>query len=274
MPFQRKKKDHVDPPVVETITHELEDHASEEARNVLENNIEQGQSAADPTAEPIQESGSEIVSTSIVEETVSVTDQSLLPDAQETENQSTTDTPVQAIEEQIVGGGDEFIQETPDRPLIETCESAVVGPPEAVAAALAEANVPGTALVAVKQEETAVVKKPIISERMKKTWGRSVKDPERKANLLLPGVSPDFAGDLVITVLVTVNPKLPGKGPFFRFAKYRSGMTVAEYVKACERVSPSVKVSHADLKWDVNHGYIKVAAAAEAASREAVEQAA
>lgn len=224
----------------------------------------EGQSAADPTVELTQESLSETVSTAIVEETVSVTDQSPPQDGL---SQSTTDTTAEAIVQEI---GEEFVSEisADARILIETCEAAVVGPPEAVAAATVA---PSTALAVVKQEETAVVKKPVISARMLKTWGRSVKDSDRKANLLLPGVHPDFAGDLVITKLVD-NPKLPGKSPWLRFAKYRNGMTVAEYVKACERLTTTAKVSQADLKWDVNHGYIRVTVAAEAPK--AIEQAA
>lgn len=247
MPFQMRKKGHhkePDPPATAVVQEPVVEQ--ETAAVVVE-----GQSAADPTVELTPANSFEIVSTPTAEETVSATVD------QET-TQDTGTVPDTASESQAIGP---IEQEVVAPVLIETCESVVVGPPEAVAAALAAA-VPSTALAVVKQEETAVVKKPVISERTRKTWGRSVKDPEKKANLLLPD-SPDFAGDLVITKLVD-NPKLPNKSPWLRFAKYRSGMTVAEYVKACERLT-TAKVSQADLKWDVNHGYIRVSVAAEGA---------
>lgn len=227
-----------------------------------------GQSVMDPTAELTKESLSETVSTQTVEETVSVTVQvDPTPDTgtvPASESESEVTGPAEVVEQEITSRGEEVIHTEP--PLIETCKAAIVGPASAIAAAAA----PSTALAVVKQEGTAVVKKPVISARMLKTWGRSVKGD--KANILLPGVHPDFAGDLVITKLVD-NPKLPNKAPWLRFAKYRNGMTVAEYVKACERLT-TAKVSQADLKWDVNHGYIRVTAAESLAPPAVQEQAA
>lgn len=216
-----------------------------------------GQSAADPTTPMMTISDT---SASDVVDTTQNSDVSVSAE----ESEPTVPTAEAVVEQEITSRGEEMVHTEP--PLIETCEAAVVGPVSAIAAAAA----PSTALAVVKQEGTAVVKKPIISERMRKTWGRSVKGD--KANILLPGVHPDFAGDLVITKLVD-NPKLPGKGPWLRFAKYRNGMTVDEYVKACERLT-TAKVSQADLKWDVNHGYIRVSVAAEEETPKVVEQAA
>jgi hypothetical protein len=258
MPFQLKKKvQKVDPPAVvqETIQGGPVEQVS-------------GQSVADPTVGPILGSSSETFSTQTAKETGSVTEQEI--QIANTGGMTHVTASELTPTEIIAQGGTEHVLVELERVLIETCEAAVVGPPEAVAASIV---VPSTALAVVKQEETAVVKKPVLSARTLKTWGRSVKDPDKKANLLLPGVHPDFAGDLVITKLVD-NPKLPGKGPWMRFAKYKNGMTVAEYIKACERVSPSVKVSHADLKWDVNHGYILVSAAQEEGVTKAEEKAA
>lgn len=257
MPFKLNRNKKHDPPetaVVQEPIIQLEVGSIEEVV---------GQSAGDPTAEPIPENSLMTASTEIVE----IQESAKEPDPVVTRTVPATASeaigPADVVEQEIISRGEEIVHTEP--PLIETCEAAVVGPAAAIAAAA-----PSTALAVVKQEGTAVVKKTIISDRMLKTWGRSVKGD--KANILLPGVHPDFAGDLVITKLVD-NPKLPGKGPWLRFAKYRNGMTVAEYVKACERLT-TAKVSQADLKWDVNHGYIRVTVAAEGETPKAVEQAA
>ena len=57
--------------------------------------------------------------------------------------------------------------------------------------------------------------------------------------------------DHVITLLVTDNPRKPGTGAAIRFALYRTGMTVAEYVAAGGQRS--------NIATDVGRGSISVA---------------
>ena len=54
-----------------------------------------------------------------------------------------------------------------------------------------------------------------------------------------------------VTLLASKNPKRPGTAAHARFAKYRNGATVAACIKAGILV--------ADLKWDLAHGFIKLA---------------
>ena len=68
-----------------------------------------------------------------------------------------------------------------------------------------------------------------------------------------------YPADSTITVLTVNNPKRAGSTAARRFAKYRDGMTIAEYCKAID----SDSVGYADIAWDVNHGFISVALAAQ-----------
>jgi hypothetical protein len=54
----------------------------------------------------------------------------------------------------------------------------------------------------------------------------------------------------IITLLVTDNPKRKGTLAFDRFALYKNGMTVAEYIAAGGRTG--------DVNHDVSEGYISV----------------
>jgi len=65
-----------------------------------------------------------------------------------------------------------------------------------------------------------------------------------------------FADDLVITLLVAANPK---RGQSLkRFAKYRSGMSVADYAAAVG----DRRIALADLAWDTQRKFVRVAPAA------------
>ncbi len=61
----------------------------------------------------------------------------------------------------------------------------------------------------------------------------------------------------VIRLLVKENPKREGSKSFPRYALYRDGMTVAEYLEAVEKLGGS----SADLRWDVQRKYIALEAA-------------
>ena len=66
----------------------------------------------------------------------------------------------------------------------------------------------------------------------------------------------------VITLLVSNNPKRRGSAT--RFAKYVTGMTVEAYIAAVG----SKGLALADIAWDINHGFITVAAPVAAAPAE------
>lgn len=67
-----------------------------------------------------------------------------------------------------------------------------------------------------------------------------------------------YADDQVITVLADKNPKREGSAAHDRFAKYRSGMTVAQAVAA--------GVTRGDLTFDADHSFIKIEAPTAAAA--------
>lgn len=56
--------------------------------------------------------------------------------------------------------------------------------------------------------------------------------------------------DRVIRLLVTTNPKRPGTSSHDRFARYRDGMTVAQFVAAGGTTG--------DLTWDQTHSFIRL----------------
>ena len=72
--------------------------------------------------------------------------------------------------------------------------------------------------------------------------------------------SPEVAkgDDRVITVLVEENPKGAFGASHRRFALYKTGMTVGEYVKGVMALGHERRVAIRDLAWDTGHGYIKV----------------
>ena len=57
-----------------------------------------------------------------------------------------------------------------------------------------------------------------------------------------------------VILLVDGNPKTPGSASYLRFAVYRDGMTVRQYIDD-SRVAPK---GRADLKWDIDHRFIQV----------------
>lgn len=193
-----------------------------------------GQGEMDPTVSTVQET-----TLATGAEPQQISEQEVQPEP----------TTAEVIEQEIVGRGEELVTEVPEQPVTEQVQT--------------------TAMTVVAEQET---KRPVLSARTVKTWTRGAKD---KINVLMPGIAPNFRGDLVIKLIMTKNPK--SRGPALRYAKYKDGMTVAEYVAACSsgpRALTTEKVSHADLFWDVNHGYIQVSVAAEGAPQKAVEQAA
>lgn len=99
-----------------------------------------------------------------------------------------------------------------------------------------------------------------VSLRTMQTWARSV-PAANKASVLIPKVHANFAPHQTVTVLVA-NPKAAGKGPATRFALYGgqgATLTVAAYLAKCAKANIPMAVTHADLMWDFNHGYISVA---------------
>ena len=64
------------------------------------------------------------------------------------------------------------------------------------------------------------------------------------------GRGPLYASDATITVLVEENPHRVGSGRYRRWSKYRTGMTVAEALKA--------GLNRANLRWSVLDGHISI----------------
>lgn len=98
-----------------------------------------------------------------------------------------------------------------------------------------------------------------VSARTAHTWARSV-PAANQGNILLPKVHANFGVSQTITVLVN-NPKAAGKAPAARFALYGgqgATLTVAAYLAICGKRNIPAAVTHADLMWDFNHGYISV----------------
>jgi hypothetical protein len=80
-----------------------------------------------------------------------------------------------------------------------------------------------------------------------------------KANSVNPAVVARFPAELVITVVAPANPKR--RAAAVRFALYRSGMTVAAYVKAVKarRLPGGAAIAYRDLAWDSKVGHITLA---------------
>lgn len=57
--------------------------------------------------------------------------------------------------------------------------------------------------------------------------------------------------------LVKPNPKQSGSKCYQRYAKYRNGMTVRQYVYACEGC-PRPNDAWIDLNWDEARGFIRI----------------
>lgn len=74
------------------------------------------------------------------------------------------------------------------------------------------------------------------------------------------------AGDLVITVRAKENPKR--RQAAIRFALYRTGMTVAQYVKAVtsRRLHGGAAIAYRDLQWDSKVGHIALSEAKQKAA--------
>lgn len=77
-----------------------------------------------------------------------------------------------------------------------------------------------------------------------------------------------FADDAKITVVAEENPKRAKTIAHKLFAVYKSGMTVAQYrgaVKTLKGVRP--RRARSSLRYDVRHGYVKLAAPKKAAAK-------
>lgn len=75
----------------------------------------------------------------------------------------------------------------------------------------------------------------------------------------MPGMPPKWRGDLrtKIRLIAVNNPKRQGSKVKERYALYRTGMTVAEYVEACKNTrSPQYALN--DINWDSRAGFIEL----------------
>lgn len=64
------------------------------------------------------------------------------------------------------------------------------------------------------------------------------------------GRKPKVPSDVRITLLAKANPKRNGSKTYKRFALYKSGMTVGDFLKKGG--------THGDVNWDSKHKYIKL----------------
>ena len=76
----------------------------------------------------------------------------------------------------------------------------------------------------------------------------------RRVDQLLKSIRPtaNLRDDSKITVLTTENPKRKGSAAYGRFATYRNGMTVREYL------AENPHGSRQDIRWDVEHDFIRL----------------
>lgn len=65
-----------------------------------------------------------------------------------------------------------------------------------------------------------------------------------------------FPHEGVITLIATNNPK--SRGAAARFAIYKNGQTVGQYIEASHKAGNSKALAAADVRWDVAAGFIKV----------------
>ncbi|HEV8493860.1 MAG TPA: hypothetical protein VGR76_16400 [Candidatus Angelobacter sp.] len=69
----------------------------------------------------------------------------------------------------------------------------------------------------------------------KKAAKKTVKKAAKKASGASKGRRAKFSDDAKITLLVKENPRRKGTVAYDKFAKFKSGMTVGEFIKAGER---------------------------------------
>lgn len=65
-----------------------------------------------------------------------------------------------------------------------------------------------------------------------------------------------FPHEGVIKMIATNNPK--SRGAKDRFALYKDGMTVGQYIEASHKAGNSKALATADVRWDVAAGFISV----------------
>ena len=104
-----------------------------------------------------------------------------------------------------------------------------------------------------KLEEKTDEQKPLAERIAEAAAARkaaaAAKKPAKKGGRRGPAGT--YADTAKITVVVTENPKKAGTASHTRFAVYKTGMTVAEFLKAGGK--------RADLDWDVSHKFVSIA---------------
>jgi hypothetical protein len=65
------------------------------------------------------------------------------------------------------------------------------------------------------------------------------------------------ANDALVIATVMPNPKRPGSKSYVRYDMYhRAGQTIGEFVAAYKTAKLGEKLARADLRWDLQHGFI------------------
>lgn len=83
--------------------------------------------------------------------------------------------------------------------------------------------------------------------------GKDAKKPAAETATTSPVGKAKHAPEAKITLLVTKNPKKAGSKAHARYALYKNGMTVSQFLAAGG--------SRKDLTWDVEHKHIEIKAA-------------
>jgi prevent-host-death family protein len=84
--------------------------------------------------------------------------------------------------------------------------------------------------------------------------------PKRQDEAIFPADMSNVDRRSIIRVLLKDNPKVESSRSRERFALYRNGMTVADYVAAVVNAGDKEQVAFDDLAWDQNRSFIWIEA--------------
>jgi hypothetical protein len=70
---------------------------------------------------------------------------------------------------------------------------------------------------------------------------------------------PEYEGPMSrrIRVLAKNNPKRKGSKAYLRFDQYKDGLTIADYIRACDKL-PGAEYALIDISWDKEHKFIEL----------------
>ena len=92
-------------------------------------------------------------------------------------------------------------------------------------------------------------------EKVKPIRAKKVRAPKPEGSSTRTRVA-----DEAVIAEVVANPKKEGSRAYARFALYRAGQTVGQFVAACVAAGFAEREARADISWDRRHDFIKLAA--------------